>query len=410
MSVIGDIRSEDKWNDFLHYKQQNRHLSKIEEHLLINFISEQRYLYYYEMLEKNVFPSDFPHKSIINKYGTDKKRVVYTFAEEENIVLKFIAHQLFRFDNIFSKNCYAFRKGYGVKNAISRFKRNPEYAAKYCFKADIHNYFNSIDIELLINKMYFLKSADFELYSLLVKILHEDRVYENGSLISEFHGAMAGIPVSPFFANIYLSDTDKWFEAKGIDYFRYSDDILIFADSETELNQYMDFLYASLEKLKLKVNPSKVRIFLPGEVWDFLGFSYDCGKIGLSANTMQKIKAKIKHKADALRRWQRKKQLSPDKAAIGFIRAMNMKFYGLDDTHDFTWKRWFFPNLTEDTGLKEIDAYMQEYIRYIITGRHYKGNYRITYNQMKDMGYRSLVNEYYKFKKGLTYTPPHTST
>ena len=38
---------------------------------------------------------------------------------------------------------------------------------------------------------------------------------------------------------------------------------------------------------------------------------------------------------------------------------------------------------------------MQEYIRYIITGRHYKGNYRITYEQMKEWGYRSLVHEYY---------------
>ena len=86
---------------------------------------------------------------------------------------------------------------------------------------------------------------------------------------------------------------------------------------------------------------------------------------------------------------------------IGFIKAMNCKFYGgnnEDTQEDFTWCRWFFPNIMVDTSLMEIDKYMQEYIRYIITGRHYKGNYRITYEQMKEWGYRSLVHEYYMLR------------
>ncbi len=66
---------------------------------------------------------------------------------------------------------------------------------------------------------------------------------------------------------------------------------------------------------------------------------------------------------------------------------------------EFTWQRWFFPNLTTDKGLKEIDAYMQQYIRYTVTGRHYKGNYRIRYETLKEWGYRSLVHEYYSYKK-----------
>ena len=82
---------------------------------------------------------------------------------------------------------------------------------------------------------------------------------------------------------------------------------------------------------------------------------------------------------------------------------MNKKFYGGyrkeagDD--ELTWSRWFFPNITTDKTLKEIDEYMQQYIRYTVTGRHYKGNYKITYEKMKEWGYMSLVHEYYKTKK-----------
>ena len=39
---------------------------------------------------------------------------------------------------------------------------------------------------------------------------------------------------------------------------------------------------------------------------------------------------------------------------------------------------------------------MQQYIRYIITGRHDKENYRISYETLKDWGYCSMVNAYYK--------------
>ena len=167
-------------------------------------------------------------------------------------------------------------------------------------------------------------------------------------------------------------------------YFRYSDDILLFGDTAEELKVRQTLLYERLAKEGLTVNSAKEKIYLPGEKIEFLGFSYQAGTIDLSENTLRKTKAKIRRKAEALRRWQRKKNLSREKAAIGFIRAMNRKFYGSDAEDEFTWKRWFFPYLTTDAGLKEIDAYMQQYIRYTVTGRHYKGNYRIRYETMKD--------------------------
>ena len=87
---------------------------------------------------------------------------------------------------------------------------------------------------------------------------------------------------------------------------------------------------------------------------------------------------------------------------------MNRKFYGHprptdpaadEESDEFTWSRWFFPNLTTDTGLKTIDAYLQQYIRYCVTGRHYKGNYRIAYDTLKQWGYCSLVHEYYSAQR-----------
>lgn len=399
VSIIDRINSIEEWQTFLNFKISSKSLSISEEKELVKFIDNKRYEYYYELIKDNNFPYDLPCKKIINKSGTDKKRIVYSFSNEENIVLKFIAFNLYQFDYYFNYNCYAFRRHYGVKDAIIKFKDNEEYAKKYCFKVDITNYFNSIDIDILLKKLVFVREQDEELFRLFEKILREDRVYENGNIVSDSHGAMAGMPCSPFFANVYLSDVDKYFEEYGVEYFRYSDDVLIFADGKEDMEKIMNIFLTKVKENKLRLNESKVSLSKPYEPFEFLGFSYNKGIIDISDNTKRKIKSKIKRKANALRRWQRKKNLSSDKAAIGFIKAMNCKFYGGknngDVQEDFTWCRWFFPNIMVDTSLIEIDKYMQEYIRYIITGRHYKGNYRITYEQMKEWGYRSLVHEYY---------------
>lgn len=103
---------------------------------------------------------------------------------------------------------------------------------------------------------------------------------------------MAGIPVAPFFANVYLSCVDAEFARMGCLYFRYSDDILLFADSPKELSDLQELLYLRLSEHSLSLNPQKVRLSKPGEPIEFLGFSYRDGEMDLSLNTLRKTKAK----------------------------------------------------------------------------------------------------------------------
>lgn len=412
-TIFEKASDPESWQDFLNYKLEKQHLSSFEEKALRKFIETKSYLSLCRRWQEGTFPSRFPVKKSINKSGTRKKRIVYSFEDGENIFLKLLAYELFYYDYLFCRNCYAFRRGHGVKQAISRLRNYPQLEDKYCLKVDISNYFNSIDVDILLKKLSFLQEQNYMVYQLFAKILLEDRVLENGQLIHDRHGAMAGTPMSPFFANVYLSEADWFFHNHGIGYFRYSDDILLIADNYEQLMERQSILYQWLDSLGLSLNSDKVHLSKPGEPIEFLGFCYKDGEIDLSENTIRKIKQKIKRKADALRRWQRKKGLPPEKAAIGLIRAMNRKFYGhtskgseasdSDSTEEFTWNRWFFPNLTVDTKLKEIDAYLQEYIRYTITGRHYKGNYRIRYETLKEWGYRSLVHEYYSYRKNMPH-------
>lgn len=407
MTIWQQLFLPECWQEFLSYKIEKQHLSSKEQQTLEEYITQAKYLQVLSDLTHTDHELPLPYRKEVNKSGVSKKRVVYSFPDDLNILLKMMTYLLFRYDHMFADNCYAFRRCYGVKDAIRRIQNTKRIHHKYCLKVDISNYFNSIDVPILLEKLAFLKQEDEIVYTFLQRLLtadlsisSEDR--QHPQIIREKRGAMAGTPFSPFLANVYLMEIDHAFQNEGILYFRYSDDILIFADSEEELELLKNKLYDRITAQKLQLNPSKVHFSRPGEAFEFLGFQFAERQIDLSATTIRKIKAKIKRKAHALRRWQQKKGLSGDRAAKGFIRAMNRKFYDNGDGSEFSWSRWFFPCLTSVAGLKEIDSYMQQYIRYCVTGRHYKGNYRISYEQMKDWGYRNLVHEYYEMKKGLT--------
>lgn len=400
MGIFDELNKDAIWEEFLQYKTERRHFSEQEKEKWTVLVQNGEYKEITESLRAGNYRFDYPTKLLVNKSGTGKKRIVYSFNERETAVLKVLAYLLYRYDDKIHKNCYSFRRNSTAKSAIVQILRMKDLEKKYTLKVDISNYFNSISPEKLLEVLREVIDDEPQLLVFLEHILLADKAYEDGKLIEEKRGAMAGIPVAPFFANVYLKSMDEEFESRGVAYYRYSDDILLFADDEEALKEYEALLYKCIADKGLAINPDKVRITKPGDDWEFLGFAYKDGKVDLSEVTKNKLKAKIRRKARALYRWRTKKNVSFEQVAKVMIRIFNRKFYDDTDENKFTWSRWFFPVLTTDAGLKEMDAYLIQYIRYLYSGRHYKGNYRVTYEDIKALGFRSLVNEYYKNEDG----------
>ena len=393
-SLLDELREPARWQEFRDWKNEHGQLSKKELRELDLFLAEKAYLPMAETLSFSL-----PEKRILSKAGSNKKRTVYCFNREETWILKMLAWLLYRYDGELSDNCYSFRRRITAKTAFDRIRKIPEIDDRIAVKFDIRNYFNSIDVPQLLEILKEVLRDDPALYAFLEKLLTEERCRYNGEVIREKHGAMAGVPLASFFANFYLRSLDLLFAEAGIPYFRYSDDILIFYENEAQKEKYDALLKTELAEKKLELNPEKLHISQPGEPWEFLGFSWHRGEIDLSAVTVKKMKAKIRRKARKIRRGMERKGTAFEKAASAMIRSFDYKFFDLSGTNDFTWSRFYFPLLTRTDGLKEIDRCMQEYLRYLSSGRHRKGNFRITYEQLKRLGYTPLTAEYYRWKK-----------
>lgn len=399
MSLLDIISDQGRWILFYDRRVEQGHLCRGEEYELYQFIRNAGYLPILDSIKRGGSFSH-PQKKMVAKGHTGKKRTVYTFGKEENHILKHLTFLLIRkYDHLFQPNLYSFRAGHSVSEAIKKITSNRDIKQYYSYKVDISNYFNSINVDKLIDMLGDILVDDKVLQRFLSDMLRNPYAIENGEKISEPKGAMAGTPTAVFFANLYLNGLDKKFADCKTMYFRYSDDIIIFAKSMEEIERGREIILDHIKEMGLSVNPEKETFSQPGESWSFLGFEYKNGEINISSISIGKIKAKMRRKARALLRWKKAKGKTGAMAAKGFIKAFNRKFYDTDNAHEMNWSRWYFPTITTDKGLKEIDQYMQACIRHIITGKHTKANYNLRYEQMKELGYVSLVNNWYKGRK-----------
>ena len=396
-SLIEELATQRVWEEYLAYRLIKGRLNWHEFEQADAYVEREEYLPDAEGILRGE-GLGVPKRSIINKMGTNKKRIVYSFDQRRMTLLKVLAYQLYRYDDSFAPNCYAFRQGLRPTDALLRLNRAVGNRRLWCYKVDVSNYFNSISVPLLLPKLKMLFGEDVMLYNFFEQMLTDQRAECDGGIIYEPRGVMAGTPTASFLANVYLSEMDHYFYKRGVVYARYSDDIVLFAEDRATLEEYMAIVARFLNSHRLEVNPSKERIYSPDEPYEFLGFRCLDAAVDISAVSVEKMKGKIRRKTRALMRWKARKDISPERAMARLIGYFNRKFYGGDEAQALTWARWYFPIINRHESLQEIDHYLQQSIRMLATGRVAKSNYRIGYDELKRLGYRSLVNEYYKWR------------
>lgn len=161
-----------------------------------------------------------------------------------------------------------------------------EENTKYCYKIDLHHYYQSINHEVL--KQKFRKVfKDPELLWLLDEIVDSINTATEEDLIElSLSGEIevdpnTGIPIgnymSQYSGNFYLSSFDHWVkeELHVKHYYRYMDDVVIFASSKEELHEIhrkvtaytRDYLHLNI-KGNYQIFPTKVRGV------DFVGYRF----------------------------------------------------------------------------------------------------------------------------------------
>lgn len=394
MSLLDRLSQESEWQSFIEYKSRlTANKGFVRE--LCAFAESRGYLPVCEAIEAGG-PYPLPKRAVISKMSSQKKRVVYTYPEDWNTVLKLLTYLMIRkHDGLFAEGLYSFRAGRTAKDAVRRLTRTRGIWDMWSYKVDVSNYFNSVPTERLVPMLEGALSDDPRLTALLRALLEEPFVLSGGERIREDKGIMAGTPLSAFYANLYLSKLDRHFTELGVPYARYSDDIIVFGRTRQEAEAYADFIRGFLSERGLSVNPEKESFTAPGESWCFLGFICGREKIDIAPATVKKLKQKMRRKARALARWSARTGAGGEKAAAAFIRIFDRKLLQSPQDNDLSWSCWFFSVITTADTLRELDRYARDCVRFLITGKRTKARYSARYQDLKALGLRSLVNAYY---------------
>ena len=398
LSLLDQLSRRECWEKFYEYKTSLA-FPKAFAAELRDFIDGEGYLPVCRSIAAGE-PFPLPRKSVISKMTSGNKRVVYTYPKAENTVLKLLTWLLLRrCDSLFEDNLYSFRPGRTAKDAVRALRAVPGLGDMWAYKADVSNYFNSIPVEKLLPMLAEALGEDGRLYGFLSALLGEERALSGRETVREQKGIMAGTPLSAFYANLYLRELDRHFARRVVPYARYSDDIILFAPDRAGAEALAGEVRTILTEHGLGLNPAKEELFDPAEGWTFLGFRCRGDTVDIAPASLEKIKGKMRRKSRALMRWRQRGGYGGEKAAAAFIRVFNRKLLESPPDNDLSWSRWFFPLLTTADSLRVIDRYAQDCLRWLVSGKRTKGRYDVRYEDLKRLGYRSLVHEYYAFQK-----------
>ncbi len=195
---------------------------------------------------------------------------------------------------------YGFRPGRSQHDALDALVVGiSSTKVNHILDADIRSFFDAVSQTWLIRFLEH-RIGDRRIVRLIQKWLKAG-VLEDGAVTVSETGTGQGSVISPLLANVYLHYVfDLWAkrwrrrEARGdMIVVRYADDIIAGFEHETDANRFREAMRARLQAFALSLHPDKTRLIEFGrhaaagrarrglgkpETFDFLGFTFVCGK------------------------------------------------------------------------------------------------------------------------------------
>jgi len=171
-------------------------------------------------------------------------------------------------EKIFNDNSFAYRPKRSVDQALNKVREHIRCGRHWLVDADIEKFFDNIPQSILLKKLK--PFVDDAKAMQLITTWLKQGAHQN-SLLGRRLGIPQGAILSPLMCNLYLHDFDQALSHANIPFVRFADDFLLFTDSEKNAHAAKDYAEKKLDKLQLKLHPTKTRVVKSGPNVIFLG-------------------------------------------------------------------------------------------------------------------------------------------
>lgn len=196
------------------------------------------------------------------------------------------------FDADMSERSFGFRRGRRAHDAIATVIRDWRDGLRHVFDADIASFFDRLDHQVTMSRVQ-LRVGDVRVLKLIEAFLKAG-VYEAGVVSVPVEGTPQGGVISPWLANLVLDDLDKALESSGLRHVRYADDFVVLCATPQEAARAQVLVKEVLGQLKLSLHETKSRLTDFRAGFDFLGFRFRRGRLGIRDKSLTRFKDKVR--------------------------------------------------------------------------------------------------------------------
>lgn len=330
-----------------------------------------------ERLIEGDYYFDPPKLIYLRKGQSDRRRKVYSFSEENKILLQYLTFMLMeRYDDLFPDTLYSFRKNNPVGSLFRAIRRYDPHREKYIIKMDIRSFGESIDPVMLEKRLKPWLADEPELHAFIMWLISRNLYYRDGRLEEGFTSVLPGNPIVSLLQNVFLLEADSFMKENVMICSRYTDDICMICEDSSSAERLMEQLRKIITDLGLSPNEEKTFIVPPGVSFDLLGIRFAPDMTDIAENTFRKVFCRMKHRADSICRRVKQGRLSREDGLRLMAAFISFYYYGTGEDGWISWADKFFPCITTAESLKKLDHLSQECLRYIATGRRTNAKYR----------------------------------
>jgi RNA-directed DNA polymerase len=204
------------------------------------------------------------------------------------------------FERDFAEHSYGFRPGRGCKDALRRVAQLLQAGHRYVVDADLKSYFDTIDHELLRERIK-KKISDGRVLALIEQFLKQG-VLDQMSRWTPEAGSPQGAVVSPLLSNIFLDPLDHLMAELGFEMVRYADDFVILCQTAEAAQAALALVQEWAADNQLTLHPVKTRIVDAGsDGFDFLGYTFHGPERWPRKKSLQKLKDTLRQKTKRTR-------------------------------------------------------------------------------------------------------------